>query len=104
MLSIAMFHKIRKLKSLGMSQASIARKIQVNSKTIAKYVHSDTPPRYRPRSVSTRVDLFLEFQKKVKKWISQNPKLKDQEIYELLLEEGYQGSRRTVNRRMKELR
>jgi len=67
MLSIYLFKKIRKLKSLGMSQASIARKIQINPKTIAKYVRSNTPSSYQPRSVWTRVDLFLEFQDKVKK-------------------------------------
>ncbi len=51
MLSIYLFKKIRKLKSLGMSQASIARKIQINPKTIAKYVRSNTPSSYQPRSV-----------------------------------------------------
>jgi transposase len=104
MISVYMFHEVRKLRSSGMSRAAIARKLGINPKTVAKYIASNTPPKYKPRTASTRGDPFGRFVDKVHEWLNRTPGLTDQEIYEFLIPEGYKGSERTLNRRMKKIR
>jgi transposase len=104
MLSPYMFESIRKLKSENKSQAEIARELGINPKTVAKYLRSNTPPKYKPRIKSTKKDPFLEFERLVKSWLVATPALTDQEIFELLIPQGYKGSERTINRRLKRLR
>ena len=99
-----MFQKIRELKGEGLSQAEIARRLELDPKTVGRYVKLNTPPKYKARTASTRVDLFSGFEEKVCTWIVRTPELSDREVYELLLPEGYKGSERTVNRRMRFLR
>lgn len=103
MISTYMFQKIRELKAEGVSQAEIARRLGINPKTVARYVRSNTPPKYKARAGSTRLDNFAGFTEKISSWIERTPGLSEREIYELLLPEGYKGSERTVNRRVKAL-
>lgn len=104
MVSLHMFQKIRNLRGQGKSQATIARELEIDPKTVAKYVRSNTPPKYKVRTKSTRPDPLQGFETKVKNWLTRTPTLTDQEIFELLIPEGYKGSERTINRRMKALR
>src|SRR5215210_7748011 len=104
MVSFYMFEKIRKLKLEGKSNAEIARELKINPKTVCKYLKCNTPPRYKPRSLSTRENPLDGFEEKVKTWITRTAELTDQEIYELLISECYKGSERTLNRRIKALR
>ena len=99
-----MFQKIRQLLLEGLSQAEIARKLELNPKTVARYAKSNAPPKYKSRETSTRLDEFMAFREKVESWVLRTPLLSDREIYELLLPEGYEGSERTVNRRMRSVR
>jgi transposase len=104
MVSTYMFDQVRKLKARGKSKAAIARELKKDPKTIAKYLRSNAPPKYKPRVSSTRLDPLQGFESRIKSWINQTPTLQDQEIFELLIAEGYGGSERTINRRMKQLR
>lgn len=104
MVSVYMFQEIRKLKASGFSNAAIARELGIDPKTVASYLRSNTPPKYKARSVSTRADPFVQFEEKVRKWLNQTPGLTAQEVYEFLIPEGYEGSQSTVNRRMRTLR
>ena len=104
MVSSYMFQKIRSLKEQGTSQAEIARLLELDPKTVGKYVRVNSPPQYKPREKSTRVDEFSEFSERVRQWLSKTPSLTEREIFELLLPEGYRGSERTVNRRLKDIR
>lgn len=104
MVSVYMFQQIRKMKAQGKSNAAIARELGLNEKTVAKYLKSNTPPKYRPRRQSTRGDPFEGFEAKVRLWLKNTPALMEQEIYELLIAEGYHGSERTINRRMKRIK
>ena len=104
MVSPYMFHEIRKLKAQGLSKAAIARKLGIDPKTVAKYIKSNAPPRYTPRGPSLLPDAFKPFEQKVEQWLQRTPGLTDCEIFELLVPEGYLGSERTVNRRMKRIR
>ena len=104
MVSQYMFQQIRELKKEGLSQAEIARRLEIDPKTVAKYVRANSPPRYRARQLSTRVDKFSGFEDRVRQWLLRTPGLSEREVFELLLPEGYSGSERTVNRRLKALR
>ena len=104
MVSKYMFQQIRALNNQGISQAEIARQLGIDPKTVAKYVQLNSPPVYRRRDVSTRVDSFLGFENKVRLWLERTPSLSEREIFELLLAEGYKGSERTINRRVKLVR
>ena len=104
MVSSYMFQKIRSLKEQGKTQAEIARTLEIDPKTVAKYIRSNSVPRYKPREKSTRVDEFSAFSERVGEWLTRTPTLTDRELYELLLPEGYRGSERTINRKLKSIR
>jgi transposase len=104
MLSFFMFHRVRKLRAEGKSRAAIGRELKIDPKTVAKYLRSNTPPRYKQRSRSTREDPFASFEQKIRQWLDRTPTLTEREIYELLIPEGYKGCERTVNRKLKLIR
>ena len=104
MLSFYVFDKVKKLRAENKSRAAIARELKMNPKTVAKYLSSNAPPKYKPRTSSTREDPFDGFEERVKTWLERTPTFQDQEIFELLVNEGFKGSERTVNRRLKRLR
>ena len=104
MMSLYVFEEIRRLLGEGKSQAAIARELRINPKTVGRYARSNTPPKYKAREKSTRPDPFIGFDEKVTNWLQTTPTLSDQEVYELLLPEGYRGSERTINRKLKSLR
>jgi transposase len=104
MVSLYVFQEIRNLMGQGKSQATVAKELGINPKTVSKYVRSNTPPKYKARTQSTRQDPLKGFEIKVRGWLIRTPTLTGQEIFELLIPEGYKGSERTINRRMKTLR
>lgn len=104
MVSMYHFEKIRKLHSEGKNKSEIARELGLDWKTVAKYVESDTPPVYKRREGSTKVDLFKEYLPRVKLLFDLMPDLSDREVFDYIWAEGYRGSERTVNRRLKQLR
>jgi transposase len=104
MLSMYNFEKIRKLYSEGKNKSQIAKELGINWKTVDKYLRSNTPPSYTPRSRVSREDLFIEFLPRVNGLLEAIPDLSAREIFEFLSSEGYRGSERTVNRRVSELR
>ncbi len=99
-----MFEKIRKLVNEGQNDAEIARRLQMDRKTVRKYRLSNTPPRYSPRSSPTRVDPFAPFAERAKALADSNDELTATEIFLLLKEDGYGGCERTVQRRIAEIR
>lgn len=103
MVSNYMFNQIRELNSQGLSGAAIARRLGCDPKTVAKYLKSNTAPKYKKREVSTRADVFGDFSERVGIWLERTPTLTEREVFELLLVEGYAGSERSVNRKIKSL-
>ncbi len=59
MVSAYMFQNIRNLKEQGKSQAEIARELDLDPKTVAKYVRANSPPRYKKREKSTREEFVF---------------------------------------------
>jgi transposase len=88
MISMRDFNKIRELSKEGLKPLEIASKLNINRKTVAKYLASNSPPQYPKERAQT---------------LLKSPNLSNVEIYEMLKEEGYQGSERTVQRRLHEI-
>lgn len=53
MVSRHMFQRIRELSESGMSIRAIERELKISRKTIAKYLKSNAPPRYKKRQTPT---------------------------------------------------
>lgn len=99
-----MFNRVRELKAKGLNKTEIARELGINWKTVTKYLESNTPPQYKARSVVTREDPLKEFLPRLVSLIETMPRLSEREAFEYLWSEGYRGSERTVNRRLRKTR
>lgn len=95
-----MFERVRELKGKGFKKSEIARELGIDRKTVSKYLRANRPPKYGPRKVVTRGDPFSAFDKRARFFLEQTPKITAREIFEYILEEGYKGSERTVDRRI----
>lgn len=104
MVSMYQFDKIRKLHSEGKNKSQIAEELGIDWKTVDKYLRSDTPPIYSARRAPTKLDQFSDYFPRVKALLEVMPDLSDREVFEYLWSEGYRGSERTVNRRLRRVR
>lgn len=103
LVTIYMFQKVRELKGRGLNRSEIARELKIDRKTVSKYLRSNTPPKYGPRIGVTRGDPFSSFEPRARFLLDQTPKITAREIFEFILEEGYRGSERTVDRRISQI-
>ncbi len=104
MITMDIFHKARALRHLGKNNTEIADDLDINRKTVRKYLDAASPPHYKARTSPSRVDLFAEFENFVRQKIEAAPELSGGEVYALIRSRGYQGSERTVERRLKSWR
>lgn len=104
MLSMYRFEQVRQLADAGMSRTAIAKQLGVDRKTVAKYLSSNAPPRYKPRDRPTRVDPFAPFEATARAAIEAVREISGEELHELLSAAGYRGSLRTVERRLTSLK
>lgn len=104
MISMNMFQKIRLGVSQGKSFTEMARELKKSRTTISKYAKSNSPPKYKERERSTKADDFAPFVNDVKVLLMKAPELTATEVFEWLVEKGFKGSERTVQRRLKAFR
>jgi len=105
MITMRDFENIRKLAGEGLRPVQIAAKLGINRKTVSKYLTSNSPPCYpKERDGRTREDHFLAYAERVKTLLTPPSELSSVEIFEIIKEEGYKGSERTVQRRVRELK
>jgi transposase len=100
MLSDHLFKAIRRLRDEGKHALAIARELGIDRKTVSKYLRLNSPPRYKPRENSTRIDPFALYDQTVRNLVENHPGLSSTEIFELITVQGYSGSERTVDRRV----
>jgi transposase len=94
------FNKMRTLRAQGMSYSEIGREVGLYRATVAKYLRCNSPPKYKNRDGPTRIDPLFEFNEQIKLILEKSPAMSGSEIYELLVEKGYRGSERTIQRRL----
>lgn len=105
MISIYMFKKVRDLKDQGLSNRKIASQLGIDRKTVAAYVSGNAPPKYGPRKRGgRRPDPFEDFEGLLASLTDLLPNLTAREIFISAKEYGYQGSIRTVARRLAALK
>jgi transposase len=104
MLSMYKFDKIRGLWATTGSYSAVADALGIDRRTVKKYVTTNAPPKYKPRERPTKEDPFAAFEQTAVKAIETAPELSGLELFELLVEAGYEGSLRTVERKMAKLR
>lgn len=104
MISMHNFNRVRELSRDGLKPSEIASELNLNRKTVAKYLASNSPPQYpKERAGRTREDSFNPFIDRAKLLLA-NPNMSNVEIYEIIKDEGYLGSERTVQRRLHEIK
>jgi transposase len=104
MVSRHMFQRIRELSESGMSIRAIERELKISRKTIAKYLKSNAPPRYKKRQTPTRQDPCVPYMDRIRSLMDRVPNILACDIFILLKEEGYAGSLRTLERRVSRIR
>jgi transposase len=98
------FNKVRELRKQGKSFSAIGRQLGINRRTVAKYLDSNTPPKYSPRERSGRQDLLNDFRLNLIAKLEIVPKWSGEEAYAWLKGSGYKGSLRTVERELRIIR
>jgi transposase len=104
MLSTHHFNQLRQLKAQGKTASEIGRQLGIDRKTASKYIATNTRPRYPDRGGRTRRDPLVNFEDRVRSLLATNPANRATDIFELIREQGYEGSERTVRRRVAGIR
>ena len=104
MLTQHLFYQIRRLREEGLGPVAIARLLKIDRKTASKYLNSNSPPRYKSREVSTRIDPLEKYDAEIRGLLEKCGTLSAQEIFEIILSHGYTGCERTVDRRVVKIR
>ncbi len=58
-----------------MKKTQIARELGIDRKTVAKYLGSNSPPKYGPRKAVTREDPFSAFEARARLLLDETPKI-----------------------------
>jgi transposase len=94
--------QVRALVTDGVSEREIARRLQMNRRTVARLARSVEAPRYRRAPAGSKLD---PFEPVLRRLLAEWPQLKAPRATELLRDEyGYDGSIDLVKRRLRELR
>ena len=94
------FEMLRVLIDSGLSNSEIGRRLGIDRRTVRKYRRSNSPPRYTERERATRDDPFSVFQADLEQWLAKDHNLSSTSVFRFLRDKGYQGSLRTVERRL----
>lgn len=98
------FRRIKTLGRQGLSHSEIARKLNLNRKTVSRYINQKEAPSYKPRSHPTRSSPITGFEQKISNCLQKAPGLSASEVYEQITQHGYKGSERTVQRYIRQSR
>jgi hypothetical protein len=91
----------RELAAVGVSQREIARRLELNRRTVARLVAADEPPRYRRKPQGSMLDPLEPVMRSV---LQDTPRIDAPAMTELLREHGYRGSVDLVRRRLRRIR
>lgn len=104
MLKMTEFDQIRVLLDLGKSNSEIARALDISRSTVRKYKRENAPPKYKPRSNPSRIDPTIGFEPQLREWIKEKPDIRASALYDILKEQSYSGTLRTLQRKVYYLR
>jgi transposase len=93
--------QVRELVAAGVSHREIARRLQMNRRTVARLAAAAGPPRYRRAPTGSALD---PLEPVIRQVLAEWPQIHAPRMTELLRGYGYGGSERVVRRRLAELR
>jgi transposase len=93
--------RVRELAAEGVSHREIARRLQMNRRTVTRLAGRAEPPRYQRAATGSALDPLEPVMRQV---LAEWPQIHAPRMTELLRSYGYAGSERVVRRRLAELR
>jgi hypothetical protein len=93
--------RVKALAAEGHSQREIARRLQINRRTVARLVAADEPPRYHREAQGSMLDPLEPVMRSA---LREEPAIDAPHMTEILREHGYRGSVDLVRRRLRRLR
>lgn len=104
MISMYKFEQIRELIKSGANDSEIGRKLNIHRKTVARYRQANAPPKYSERKSTTKPDPASDFKEELAKLMNCKEPPTARSIFYRFRRMGYQGSRRTIERRVAEIK
>ena len=102
MLGVQQWAEIRRLVLVeGRSQREVARRLGVARDTVAKAVHSETPPKYSRAPRGSRLDPFRDW---IGEQLREDPSIPAQRLRELAIDLGYVGGKTIFDDYVREVR
>ena len=101
MRTIVEWVQVRELAVAGVPHREIARRLQMNRRTVARLAAASEPPRYRREPAGSALDPLEPVMCQV---LAEWPQIHAPRMTELLRGYGYAGSERVVRRRLAQLR
>jgi transposase len=103
MMSQYYFQQIRKLKASGLNKSEIAKKLNIDWKTVSKYWESNTPPVFVKSDHRRREDPTEPHANRIATLLDAIEDVRAVDIYERIRKEGYSGCLRTLQRRIEKI-
>ena len=104
MISMDEFQRIVQLRNEGKTHEEIGRIIGRSKRSVGRYLKSGKVPKYERCTLSNRPDPFEGFEAIVEAKLEAFPTLRLVELFEYLVDQGYRGSMRTLQRKTIKLR
>ena len=102
MLSAVDWAEVRALRADGISEREIARRLQINRRTVSRLARSAEPPSYRRATSGSQLDSFRPL---IVQILAEWPEIRAPRLHELLRDEyGYAGSLRLLQEHLRLLR
>ena len=101
MIDYQTFHEIRRLfQSDGLSQAQIAKLLNLDERTVAKWMNVE---RFEPRAKGSRESKLDPYRADIVRWLHQHP-YSARQILQRLRQAGFEGSYTIVKELVRQLR
>lgn len=104
MISMNDFKIIIKLRNEGKSQSEIASYLGISRRSVIRYLKSGKIPQYKREAGPTRIDPMINFLDLAEAKLNEKNDLSLLELFEYLKSKGYQGSLRTMRRKISPIR
>jgi len=99
MITMTNFQQIIQLRNAGKTQEQIAQQLGISRRSVMRYLKQGKVPVYNRSTQSNRPDPMGDYLSIAKEKLLEEPKILLVDLYDYLVEKGYQGSERTLRRK-----
>ena len=104
MITMTEYQDIVRLRNSGKTHQEIANLVGISTRSVSRYLKQGKIPKYQREKLATRPDPLEGFYEIVNEQLEKNSNILLSELYQFLIEKGYQGSERTLRRKTADLR